>query len=93
MEDKILTLHPDKGKSGRRVSKDRYETVRGALVRCLHSGPLTHVDLMRCATATLVGFDGSITWCAETVKLDLEARGIIERIATKPETYRLAGGE
>jgi hypothetical protein len=36
-------------------------------------------------------FEGHISWYAETVKLDLEARGVIERTKSKPEKYRLKG--
>ena len=34
-------------------------------------------------------FEGGIQWYGETVKLDLEARKIIERSGSKPEKYRL----
>jgi hypothetical protein len=34
-------------------------------------------------------FEGGVQWYGETVKLDLEAREIIERTNTKPEKYRL----
>jgi hypothetical protein len=34
-------------------------------------------------------FEGGVQWYGETVKLDLEARKIIERTNTKPEKYRL----
>ena len=34
-------------------------------------------------------FYGSIAWYAETVKLDLEARKLIERTSSKPQKYRL----
>jgi hypothetical protein len=37
-------------------------------------------------------FVGGVQWYGETVKLDLEARGIIERIGAKPERYRLKKG-
>jgi hypothetical protein len=33
-------------------------------------------------------FEGGIQWYGETVKLDLEARKIIERTGSKPEKYR-----
>lgn len=35
-------------------------------------------------------FEGGVQWYGETVKLDLEARKIIERTSTKPEKYRLS---
>jgi hypothetical protein len=34
-------------------------------------------------------FEGGIQWYGEVVKLDLEARNIIERTGSKPEKYRL----
>lgn len=34
-------------------------------------------------------FGGGVQWYGETVKLDLEAREIIERTNSKPEKYRL----
>jgi hypothetical protein len=34
-------------------------------------------------------FEGSVYWYGETIKLDLEARKMIERINAKPERYRV----
>lgn len=34
-------------------------------------------------------FEGNVQWYGETVKLDLEARKVIERTKTKPEKYRV----
>lgn len=34
-------------------------------------------------------FEGGVQWYGETVKLDLEARMIIERTSSMPEKYRL----
>ncbi len=34
-------------------------------------------------------FEGGVQWYGETVKLDLEARQIIERTKSKPEKYKL----
>jgi hypothetical protein len=34
-------------------------------------------------------FPGNISWYAETVKLDLEARKEIERTGSKPQKYRV----
>jgi hypothetical protein len=33
--------------------------------------------------------DGGVQWYGETVKLDLEARKIIERTGKNPEKYRM----
>ena len=35
-------------------------------------------------------FEGGVQWYGETVKLDLEARKIIDRTDSRPEKYRLS---
>lgn len=90
-EEKILTKHPQ-GKKGVRISKTKYDIVRSAIVDCLRDNALTHLELTACVNEKLSGkFQGSVSWYAETVKLDLEARGIIERVKElKPPMYKLA---
>lgn len=34
-------------------------------------------------------FEGGVQWYGETVKLDLEARKIIQRTRSRPEKYKL----
>ena len=88
-EEKILTKHP-LGKSGRSVSKEKYDTVKQALLQALREKELTHTELMNQLNKSLKSkFSGNISWYSETVKLDLEARKIIERTASKPQKYRL----
>ena len=79
--EKIRTLHPQ-GKSGVNISKAKYETVKQAIVDALRrEGTLTFTDLTTAVGEKLNGrFDGSIGWYVTTVKLDLEARDIIERV-------------
>jgi hypothetical protein len=87
-EEKILTKHPQ-GKSGKNISKQNYETLKAAILSALRSKELTHVELMSQLNKTLDGkFSGNISWYAETVKLDLEARKMIERTSSKPQKYR-----
>ena len=51
---------------------------------------LSHSELFDDVNRKLKGkFDGDISWYAETVKLDLEARKVIERIGSRPQKYRL----
>ncbi len=89
-EERILTKHPQ-GKNGVSISKAKYDLVRGGLLDCLKAKPLTHDELMACVTKKLQSkFEGSMKWYAENVKLDLEARGEIERVpGKKHESYRL----
>lgn len=89
LEEKILTKHP-LGKSGKNIDRQKYETMKKAIVSGLRNKELTHTELFAQLGKNLRGkFSGNVSWYAETVKLDLEARKIIERIASKPQKYRL----
>jgi hypothetical protein len=88
MNETILTRHPQ-GKSGKKISREKYDQVRSALLELLTGGELTHAELMaRLAARLRRGFDGNPHWYGETVKLDLEARRTIERTDTRPQRYR-----
>ena len=88
-EETILTQHPA-GKTGRNISVQKYETLKKAIIASLRSKPLTHTELFEVLNSKLSGkFSGNISWYGETVKLDLEARKIVERTSSKPEKYRL----
>jgi hypothetical protein len=89
IEEKILTKHP-LGKSGKNISKQNYETLRQAILSVLQDKELTHTELFNQLNKSLKGkFSGNISWYGETVKLDLEARKLIERTSSKPQKYRL----
>ncbi len=90
MEERILTLHPQ-GKQGVNISRQKYEAMKAAILDTLAAGEMTHTDLVSSVERRLAGsFDGSIKWYLETVKLDLEARSVIERAPkTKPQLLRL----
>jgi Family of unknown function (DUF6958) len=88
-EEKILTKHP-LGKSGKNISKQKYDTLKGAILSALKTKELTHTELFDDLNRTLRGrFAGNVSWYGETVKLDLEAGKIIERTSSKPQKYRL----
>jgi hypothetical protein len=88
-EEKILTKHP-LGKSGKNISKQKYDTLKGAILFALQNRELTHTELFNQLKTHLTGkFTGNVSWYGETVKLDLEARKIIERTSSKPQKYRL----
>ena len=91
MEEKILTLHPE-GKAGVNISKAKYDQIREAMLGAIREhGELNFKELPREVESRLKkGFDGSIGWYVTTVKLDLEARGEIERIPGKsPQRLRM----
>ncbi len=86
----IQTLHPDKSKTNKRISLEKYNYIREALLNILQSKVLSHTELMESLYQQVKdSFEGGVQWYGETVKLDLEARKIIERTGTKPEKYRL----
>ncbi|MEJ2635221.1 MAG: hypothetical protein P8184_08010 [Calditrichia bacterium] len=88
-EEKILTKHPQ-GKSGKNIDKHKYDIVKQAILSALEGGELTHSELFSQLNDSLANqFTGNISWYGETVKLDLEARNIIERSGSKPQKYRL----
>ena len=90
MEEKVLTLH-SQGKKGVNISKAKYETMRKTILELLRKTGLTHDELAAAVNRKLNGkFDGSIPWYMEGTKLDLEARGVIERVPVeKHDVYRV----
>jgi len=88
-KEKILTKHP-LGKSGKNISRQNYKTLKQAILLALRGKELTHTELLNKVNQSLKGkFSGNVNWYAETVKLDLEARNIVERTSSKPQKYRL----
>ena len=89
-QKKILTKHP-LGKSGRNIDQTTYDSVKSSILTALHVKELTHPELFAKLNKMLKGkLQGNISWYGETVKLDLEARKIIQRTNTKPQKYKLA---
>lgn len=88
-QEKILTQHPQ-GKSGKNINRQKYESMRSAIISALKSKELTHTELFGTLKKKLVRtFSGNVSWYGETVKLDLEARKLIQRTGSKPQKYRL----
>ena len=86
-EEKILTLHPEEGKQGVNISRSKYEMIRQAILNAIRSqGTITFQGLVSLVEYNLRNrFEGSVSWYVTTVKLDLEARGEIERIPDQGE--------
>lgn len=90
-EEKILTLHPQ-GKKGSNILKRRYDVISTYILQELQQvDAMTFEELGDKAVIDLSNnFDGKVRWYIVTVKLDLEARGSIERIPkTSPHQLRL----
>lgn len=88
--EQIQTLHPQAGKINKRISLEKYLVIKENILSILSNSEPTHTELMERIYENLKDtFEGGIQWYGETVKLDLEARGIIERTGSKPEKYRL----
>lgn len=90
-EEKILTLHPQ-GKKGVNISKHKYDTIRDFIIQKIEEhGEITYEAVSDLAVKKLSStFDGKVVWYVVSVKLDLEARGIIERIPkTSPHQLRM----
>ncbi len=83
---RVATLHPEPGKQGVRIDARKYEVMRRALLRVIPArapgaafGDLC--DFVRPLLPDDVYGEGtSVPWYVVTVKLDLEARGVLRRL-------------
>ena len=92
MKDMIRTLHPEK-KQGVNISKAKYELIRTAILSTLRAEKeMTFRNLSRAVEKEVNGnFEGSVTWYVTTVKLDLEARGMVKRVPqSRPQLIKIA---
>jgi len=90
-EEKIMTLHPQ-GKKGGNILKRRYDVIKDFILDTITAhNEITYEKLDDLATEQLSStFDGKVVWYIVSIKLDLEARNIIERIPqTSPHKLRM----
>ena len=90
-EETFLTLHPQ-GKQGVNILKRRYDVIKSFIVDTIKKHEeISYEDLNDRAVEQLSeSFDGKVIWYIVTVKLDLEARQIIERVPkTSPHRLRM----
>jgi hypothetical protein len=83
-------MHPS-GKQGVNITRERYEFIKNFILKTLEeAGQITFSDLGDKAVSEISSkFDGKVLWYITTVKLDLEARSLIERIPKKsPQMLR-----
>ncbi|MFI4881732.1 MAG: DUF6958 family protein [Phycisphaerales bacterium JB064] len=97
-DSRIMTLHPE-GKQGVNILRAKYDAIRDAILDVL-ADDATGVALASMAKRIapqlppeLFPQGHGITWYVMAVKLDLEARGIIERTpGVKPQHLRRSRG-
>ncbi len=94
-KDRIQCLHPDPEKEAPRILLNKYAAVKAAILQAVSENErgILFKDLPGRVEALLSPDDlknlGSVGWYTTTVKLDLEARGLIERVpGTKPQRLR-----
>jgi hypothetical protein len=88
----FLTAHPEPKKPGVRIEKSKYDLMRNAILEKLRMyGALSFEKLGNMIEEQLLKkFDGPVIWYYTTVKLDLEARGVIRRIPnTEPQLIEI----
>ena len=84
-DDRILTQHPT-GKQGTRIERAKYDAMKRAILKVVarrgEGTPFKELSSrVRPHLADEVyGPDVSVGWYCTTVKLDLEARGLLERV-------------
>jgi hypothetical protein len=89
--ERILTLHPG-GKQGVNIERAKYDAVKQAILEAIGQACTLEFGALPSAVEADLAepFDGSIGWYTTTVKLDLEARGLIERVPGRsPQALRL----
>ncbi len=92
-ETRIMTLHPQ-GKKGVHILKRWYDIIKEFILNTIKEhGEISYQRLDKLAVQQLKKtFDGKVGWYVVSVKLDLEAQKIIERVPkTSPHKLRMAG--
>ena len=93
MSEKIMTLHPSPDKKGVNIDKRKYLMIKDAILSSIkRHNQIRFMPTLITSVKDILGdtFDGSISWYVTTVKLDLEAKGMIERIPkVSPQQLRL----
>ena len=90
-------LNPNTGRTDGTIAADRYDAMKAALLRVVPAGgdgiPFEGLaDRVRPHLAAALFEGASIGWYTTTVKLDLEARGLLERVPKKrPQRVRRPG--
>jgi hypothetical protein len=90
VDEMVRTSHP-LGKQNKPVRKREYDLFTATILAVLRERKRTHTELVEAVTKRLDGsYEGNISWHVMTVKLDLEAKHVIERTGGRPQRYRVA---
>jgi hypothetical protein len=91
-DEKIQLLHPDPDKEAPRIDVWKYELVKSAILGIVPQNdegvPFKTLSdrVTEQLSAEELKYLGSVGWYTTTVKLDLEARGLVERVpGSKPQ--------
>ena len=82
-EKKVQTLSPIIGSGGTRISKTKYDAYKKAILKVVpkSNDGIAFKELPKAVKRQLPkSIEGSVNWYTVCVKLDLEARGLIERV-------------
>lgn len=92
-DERVMLQNPNTGRDDARIRRRYYDPVREAILAALgDAGELRLSDLygeVEQRTSADLWEDGSVGWYTMSVKLDLEAKGLIEKFG-KPQKLRLA---
>ncbi len=94
-KETVLAHTPTPGKKPVNVNKEKYDTIYDAIVRVLRKEESVEFKRLPGLVKDSLRepFDGSISWYTTTVKLDMEHRGLIERVpGARPQKLRLVRG-
>ncbi|HJL18561.1 MAG TPA: hypothetical protein RMH99_23070 [Sandaracinaceae bacterium LLY-WYZ-13_1] len=85
MSERVEVRNPNTGRSDGTIAADKYEAMKAALLRVIPDDeagvPFRGLaDRVRPHLPAEVFAGASVGWYTTTVKLDLEARGLIERV-------------
>jgi len=99
-DERVLCENPDPDKQPTRIARWKYDLVRGAILAALCSAAdgLAYRGLVAEVRSEIGAEElqrlGSASWYTTVVKLDLEAKGEIERVpGTRPQLVRVAGSD
>ena len=94
MDQRVRLKHPQRKKAVS-MSKGKYDLLKQVILKYLHAqGRVTFNEILSAIEKGFkkerTEFQGSLPWYVEWVKLDLEARKVIKRVAsTSPQEYVL----